>query len=62
MQIKPGDDTNTIAASYGANGQDPVPVAHACEECGETWERDRKTEGARYFIGGRWLCVACRCK
>lgn len=40
-----------------------VPQARYCEGCSEEHHpRRAPSDGARYFIDGRWLCVACRCK
>lgn len=56
------EDVNIIGESVDGHGQDRACVPYPCEECGEVWAREERSKGARYLIGGRWLCVACRCK
>lgn len=34
-------------------------VPKDCAACGEFWKINQQTDGARYFVDGRWLCVAC---
>lgn len=53
-----------MAVSYDGEGHHPLPVAFYCDDCGDTWRRPAADEnfasgGARYFIGGRWLCTDC---
>lgn len=37
----------------------PRHVANPCADCGERWTVEQQENGARYWDGKRWLCVAC---
>lgn len=54
-QITP--DTNCKFLAIVDGQRQAIP--HNCEVCDSMWtERDRGG-GARYLVGGRWLCGAC---
>lgn len=52
------DPVNSAGIAMTPDG--PRHVPYPCEACGEAWSPDEQHLGARYWIGGRWLCPACR--